>query len=567
MNRRIIFVYWVLFFVPTLVIGLAAFRMIRHEGERISGQARLAALDRARAIADNIRLAVSSAEDDLGDGLRRIAPGNLQAALRSWEENNPLVRNVFIWHPKRKILLPDRNNPLTPEEQRFLTRYDALFSGRVPWVAAVAETNGTAQASAARVPAQARNTIAGSADYVRQVQVMRSGVKKMAQQAGRAGQSQQWAGGWIPWFTENRLSFLGWVQRDPESEVYGIELELSALLSRLIAAFPAQVDDGTVYALLDGEGQIMHQSGRADISPATRPDLAVLLAPNLPHWQVAVYFVPGSAPSEAGGGYVILASLLLAIFIAASLAGGLLLTWQARRHMRDALQKTSFVSNVSHELKTPLTSIRMYAELLSEGRITEADKVKYYLRVIVSESQRLARLVNNVLDFSRLEQGKKNYRPESLELCEFLRQFLDAHRLRLQEAGLVLSADIPAGEAWVRCDRDALEQVLLNLADNAAKYASGGKELVVKLEQDGQCCRVAFLDRGPGVPDLHRGKIFEKFYRVDNSLTARQPGSGLGLSIARRLLRDLGGDLAFEPRAGGGSCFVASIPCAAEQPQ
>jgi signal transduction histidine kinase len=169
-------------------------------------------------------------------------------------------------------------------------------------------------------------------------------------------------------------------------------------------------------------------------------------------------------------------------------------------------------------------------------------------------------LVNNVLDFSRLEQGKKKYYREPVELTDFLRQFLEAHRLRLQEAGLALRSSIPDGQLWIQCDRDALEQVLLNLIDNAAKYAAEGGELLFQLKQFQNYCRLDIMDRGPGISSPHREKIFDKFYRVDDSLTTRQPGSGLGLSIARRLLRDLGGDLMFEPRAGGGSCFVVRLP-------
>ncbi|MBI2441491.1 MAG: HAMP domain-containing histidine kinase [Lentisphaerae bacterium] len=559
-----------MFCIPTAIIGVSAFRLIRHEGERISEQSRLATLDRLRAIADNIRLAVSAMEEELTDGLRRIAPQELPATLLAWEKNNPLVRNIFIWHPKTGLQLPDRKNPLTAEEQRFLARYDALFSGRLPWLSAASETNGVAPAPVQRqrmISTQMRDSVSSSdskynPDLVQQFQTMRSSVKKLAAASDRASQNPQWSGGWIPWFTENRLSFLGWVQHDQESRVYGIELELAALLSRLITAFPSAAPEGTVCALMDGEGQIIHQAGETEIKPGTQPDLAVLLAPYLPHWQVVAYFAPGITPTKSGRGFVLLSGLLLAIFIAAILAGGALLTWQVRRHVRDALQKISFVSNISHELKTPLTSMRMYAELLSEGRVTDADKTKYYLRVIAAESQRLTRLVNNVLDFSRLEQGKKKYCRESMELTDFLRQFLEAHCLRLQEAGLALHSSIPAKQLWVQCDRDALEQVLLNLIDNATKYAAEGGELLFRLEQCRNYCRLDIMDRGPGIPAAHRGKIFEKFYRVDDSLTTRQPGSGLGLSIARRLLRDLGGDLTFEPRAGGGSCFVVRLPCA-----
>ena len=109
-------------------------------------------------------------------------------------------------------------------------------------------------------------------------------------------------------------------------------------------------------------------------------------------------------------------------------------------------------------------------------------------------------------------------------------------------------------------DRDALEQVMLNLVDNAIKYASEGKELTIALKVRKEYCELQFADRGPGVPSAHRDNIFKKFHRVDDSLTAGKPGSGLGLSISRRLLRDLDGDLLYRPRAGGGSCFIVLIP-------
>ncbi len=124
----------------------------------------------------------------------------------------------------------------------------------------------------------------------------------------------------------------------------------------------------------------------------------------------------------------------------------------------------------------------------------------------------------------------------------------------------MLKEDIPDENIIVETDRDALEQVLLNLLDNAIKYASEGKELSITLKVSKEYCELQFADKGPGVPSAHRDNIFKKFHRVDDSLTAGKPGSGLGLSIARRLLRDLGGDLLYKPRGGGGSCFVVLIP-------
>jgi signal transduction histidine kinase len=228
--------------------------------------------------------------------------------------------------------------------------------------------------------------------------------------------------------------------------------------------------------------------------------------------------------------------------------------------MRDARRKTSFVSNVSHELKTPLTTIRMYAELLDEGRIEEAEKRSRYLQIIVSESQRLTRLVNNVLDFSRLEQKRKHYHLTSLPLAEVLGQVLDGQAMRLSQAGVELTYHPPNQTLTVKADRDALEQVFLNLVDNAIKYAADGGKLVVELQPKDKTVHALFMDSGPGIPTSQQKRIFQQFERVNNNLTCNQPGCGLGLSIARKLLQDMDGSLHYRQREGGGACFIVKLP-------
>ena len=359
---------------------------------------------------------------------------------------------------------------------------------------------------------------------------------------------------------DNKQSILGWVQRKPNGIIYGAQLDLTALLYWLINYFPDTAPEGMEYALLDGGGEILYQTGTGNIKSGLKPDVTVPLAPYLPHWQVATYVVDPPLTAQSGQSFFLLSVLLLAIFVTAIILGGSLLTWQTHRNMVSAQQKTSFVSNVSHELKTPLTSIRMFAELLQEDRIKDPAKKAHYLKVIVAESQRLTRLVNNVLDFNRLEQGRKQYHLKELEISGYLRYIVETQRLRVQEAGMVLDNQIPEAEYKVQTDEDAIEQVLLNLLDNAIKYASEGKELSVDLTPREDQLQVRVMDRGPGVPAKHRSRIFEKFHRVDSSLTSRHPGSGLGLSIARTITRDLNGDLLYEPREGGGSCFTVLIP-------
>jgi signal transduction histidine kinase len=169
--------------------------------------------------------------------------------------------------------------------------------------------------------------------------------------------------------------------------------------------------------------------------------------------------------------------------------------------------------------------------------------------------------VNNALDFSRLEQGRKKYARETLELGLELARLLDTHEPRVAEAGLVLRRALPVQPLTLTADRDAVEQIVINLLDNACKYAVAGGEVAVSARAragGGAVVRVA--DRGPGVPAAHRERIFEKFHRVEDALTAEKTGAGLGLSIARQLARGLGGELTCVPREGGGAEFVLELP-------
>ena len=216
---------------------------------------------------------------------------------------------------------------------------------------------------------------------------------------------------------------------------------------------------------------------------------------------------------------------------------------------------------MSHEFKTPLTTIRLYAELLAQGRVSEGPRRAEYLETIGRETQRLARLVGNVLDFSRLEQGRKKYQPEPLDAGEVVRALLAAHEPRLAEAGLRLETALPSSPLPVTTDRDAFEQIVLNLLDNACKYAASGGEVLVSVKPGASGgATIEVSDRGPGVPPAHAERIFEKFHRVDDTLTSGHGGAGLGLGIARQLARGLGGDVSYRARSGGGATFILILP-------
>jgi signal transduction histidine kinase len=486
-----------------------------------------------------INLAIAEVREGMLATLRELPEDGLSQRLTAWRDGNPLVRNVFIWERGTGLVLPDPRQPVSDEERAFVARYQGLFAERIPWVEPAGERPAPVEAVSSRYALRQLSKVAASSPAVED------------------SSTSLPSGGWRPWFWENRLYQLGWCESRDGRLRYGVELELMALLARLVETLPADAAPGETYALLDDGGAVFLQRGAMEITATTAPILALPVGTALPHWQIAVY----ARPEDAGKRSIVLfGTLLVAIFVVAILGGGGLLLWEGRRQAREALRKTSFVANVSHELKTPLTTIRMYAELLGEAD-DAPERRRRYLEVIGGECQRLSRLVNNVLDFSRLEQGRKQYRPEPLELQPFLSQLFASQAERLVTAGVSGHLLLPPDPVLVRSDRDALEQVLLNLIDNALKYAASGKELTLEvLPPQGANVRLRLLDRGPGIPAPHREKIFDKFHRVDDALTARQPGCGLGLAISRQLLRDLGGELRWQPRSGGGSCFEVVLP-------
>jgi signal transduction histidine kinase len=574
-SRRFITLFWVLLLVPAIIISAVAFRLLIHEQERINRTTIISLTERAETIASNIHITVREVEESLSQALINIQAEQLKSTLLLWEETNPLIRNVFIWKKQTLLEYPAKGMASTLEERQFVTRFESFFMGERAFFAdtqaAVKEQNKikvTPEASNYRSSKESLFDLArGKTPMPEQVYDDQDILVMNAIPAKKAKSEQvifRPTSGWIPWFAQDQLYILSWVKKTSNGPVYGVELELASLLSRLIPDLPQMDKKGASFVILNSRKQIIHMSGEMAVEDIQDCDIEVSLSNLLPHWQVCIYFDrENNAP---GKGFLYVSVLLLFIFMAAIISGGLLLTFQTRKHMKDAMQKTSFVSSVSHELKTPLTSIRMYAELMLDGRSRSAEKTKHYLEVMVSQSQRLTRLINNILDFGKLEQGKKIYNKGPVDLEQLMNRIIDAHSIRIKESEFEIKIDIDKSKInkpgfKVISDPDALEQVVLNLVDNALKYAREGKYIGFKLENDFKdFILINICDHGPGISKTHQKVIFEKFYRIDNSLTSIFPGSGLGLSIARQILRDLGGDLMFEPVLGGGSCFIARIP-------
>ncbi len=234
------------------------------------------------------------------------------------------------------------------------------------------------------------------------------------------------------------------------------------------------------------------------------------------------------------------------------------------REMAVARLKSDFVANVSHELRTPLALIRLYAETLEMGRLTNPEKPQEYYRIIREESERLSALINNILDFSRIEAGRKEYDFHETNLADLVRSTLDAYRYQIEQNGFSFQARIADDLPPVRVDREAIARSLLNLVNNAVKYSSDDKFLGVNLYRANGSIKLEVVDHGIGIPSGEQGKIFEKFYRVGDPLVHNTKGSGLGLSLVRHIVQAHGGEVFVESAPGKGSKFTIALPIAKE---
>jgi signal transduction histidine kinase len=238
-----------------------------------------------------------------------------------------------------------------------------------------------------------------------------------------------------------------------------------------------------------------------------------------------------------------------------------------RKEVALARLKSDFVSNVSHELRTPLALIRLYAETLELGRITTPEKKQEYYRIIRKESERLTSLINNILDFSRIEAGRKEYEFRQTDIADLVRNTLDAYRYQIEQQGFALEESIDPDLPPMRLDREAIARALVNLVNNALKYSSDEKFLGVKLYKANSSVKLEVVDHGIGISRREQSKIFEKFYRTGDPLVHNTKGSGLGLSLVRHITHAHGGEIAVESTPGKGSTFILSLPLDAGGPQ
>lgn len=391
-------------------------------------------------------------------------------------------------------------------------------------------------------------------------------------------------------FLMNRLAELA-----PES-VDAQLLAAEALAARFVAAHPkpsrmpvlqsSQLADVWQIATPDGRlllllntGTVVAQSANV-ISETQLPDgvqisivppgqpqsvdelISIRAGSQLPGWRLSMNLTDARITDSAShqqtiyvwiSVLVVLSTSIVAVFLAVSI----------RRQIHVANLKNDLVGTVSHELKTPLSSMRLLVDTLLDSGQFEPQQTREYLQLVAKENTRLSRLIENFLTFSRLEQGKHTFEFGTVEVTGLLARVVEAAGERFHEPGCTLTVDTADNLSSIRADEDGLVMALLNLLDNAYKYSSAPREISVRVNREGGSVNFSVTDNGVGMTRAAAKRIFQKFYQVDQSLVREGQGCGLGLSIVNYIVRAHGGEATVTSRPENGSTFTLKIPATA----
>ncbi len=333
---------------------------------------------------------------------------------------------------------------------------------------------------------------------------------------------------------------------------------LPNLMQKLLPQFCSDAARfNAILGVLDRADGLLYAS---DPLPDTGPEVSQPLNFLFTDWRIGIwnrYVTP-----KQWARYHFALNAALTLLLALTLIAGVVFALRmAARSVRLARMQSDFVSNVSHELRTPLASIRAAGELLRLGRLREGKKVREYGRYVEAESLRLTRLINNILDFAKMESRQKTYRAEPLDLEAIVGQALQILSVRLEQGGHEIQMYRPeATLPEILGDAEAVTQALINVIDNAIKYAANTALIQVRLGLQVGHVTISVTDSGMGIASAEHGRIFERFYRVETGDVHNVKGSGLGLAIVRHIMEAHGGYITLESDIGRGSTFTLHFP-------
>jgi signal transduction histidine kinase len=337
----------------------------------------------------------------------------------------------------------------------------------------------------------------------------------------------------------------------------GLRRDESALQRDVLEKTLGGAEGKGALAVLDGSGRPVFSSQPLD---RAEPVLTVPVGEALPAWRVALYQPAGLSPRDMVRRQttIFMAAFALLLLV---IAAGLVATYRlVRRESEIARLKSDFVANVSHDLKTPLALIRMFAETLEMDRVPDERRRREYYGVLTRESERLSRLIDNVLDFSRIESGRQRYDIAPGPVEPIVHEVVESFRHPLQQQGFTVEVALDPDLPDVPLDPDAMKQALANLVDNAMKYSADRRRLRVSARREADGIALEVADEGIGIPLSERERIFEKFYRVGRSETQGRRGSGVGLALVKHIVEAHRGRVTVDSRPGEGSRFTLHLP-------
>ncbi len=477
-------------------------------------------------------------------------------ATRQRIDSDGNIRQIFVIDAQKVRRFPPLDNEITAAEKTFVDRLDRVWQDPQ-----VLFSNQITTASIEQVALQAKENIVLS-DAAITSNNRESQVNSYASASAPVALSELSRKttipvnlnkqGWYMWHWGSDANLIFW-QQNNDGSIVGVEMEPIRVKADLISRLPDTAPDSASdfrLRLLDTAGHVVYQWGNfvitesKDIAQQRRP-----LSYPLSSWSLEYY---GEQFSQAGfSRYSLLLSFLGFAFLIAALAW--FLYREQTREMRLAAQQVQFVSQVSHELKTPLTNIRMYAEML-EQQIEDAEQPRRYLQVITDESKRLTRLISNVLNFSRAPRvHKREVNPDDV-----IKQSIEHFAPSFDAKNIVLETRLNSTDK-INTDPDILEQILNNLLSNVEKYAANGKRLDIQSEIRSNSFILRVRDYGKGISRNERKHIFKPFYRVNDELTEGVSGTGIGLTIARQQAQNIGGTLELID-VDTGACFELNLP-------
>jgi two-component system phosphate regulon sensor histidine kinase PhoR len=338
-----------------------------------------------------------------------------------------------------------------------------------------------------------------------------------------------------------------------------IEDDLNHLVASLFPQFFTFGDNWKrLYQVVDEQGSLRYG---APFLAADQDSIAasVPFVETVDGWQLRVTDKDDVSQAEMSRKRVI-DSLLIGGAVTVILAGLAFLAIAIRRERRSNELKSEFISNVSHELKTPLSIISMFGEMLAKGRTKSAQQANEYAEIIWRESVRLSRLIDNVLDFAKIERGMGVYEFAETDAAEVVERAIDLVGRRLAAAEMTVTSELEPELPAVPIDANAFTLAVLNLIDNAIKYASEGKKVEVRLRRDGPRLVLSVRDFGPGIDGEEQQRIFERFYRARAMRLKPIRGSGIGLALVQHIARAHGGDVTVHSTPGQGATFELWLP-------